>query len=116
MLFKDLENYLEEHNDIDYELLKEEANEIRFWLEQMKIYIPEYSIIIREGICETWDVQSYQYEGDHTFYMFFDAQTGEYLYDESGSSMTVSLYNFLQSVKHQSLTEDELLNLQCEVK
>ena len=115
MKLKELEDYLEGQYIEDYDLFEEQEQEYRLWVEQRAIHIPEYNIKIREGICETWDIESQQYEVDHTFYMIFNRITDEYLYTEAGSGMCVSLYNFLSFNNRENLSQDELLNLLCEV-
>lgn len=118
MQLKELGDYLEGKGfeDFgDYDLFEEQVKENRLFLENMAIHIPEYNIKIREGICESWDTKSEEYEPDHTFYMIFDMHTDEYLYKESGSGINTTLHNFLHFNNQQNLTEDELLELQCEV-
>ena len=115
MQLKELEDYLEGQDVEGYDLFEEQEQEHRLWLDQRAIHIPEYNIKIREGICETWDMENQQYEVDHTFYMIFNSLTGEYLYTEAGSGMCVSLHNFLSFNNQENLSHDELLDLPCEV-
>lgn len=115
MRLKELDDYSEEQYIDEYELFKEQYREYRLWLEQKSIYISEYNIRIRAGIYEAWDIESQDYEIDHSFYMIFDANTDEYLYSEAGSSMFVSLYNFLVLDKCATLSYNEVLDLSCEI-
>lgn len=115
MKLKELDDYLQEQEFEDYDLFEEQEQEYRLWLEQMAIHIPEYNIKIRGGVSEAWNMESEEYESDYTFYMIFDMLTDELLYEESGSSMEVSLYNFLNSSNQCKLQYDELLELGCEV-
>lgn len=115
MKLKELEDYLEEAEVQDYNLFEEQEQEYRLWLEKRSIYIPEHNIKIREGICETWDVNSQDYEVDHDFYIIFDKDTDEYLYLETGGSICVSLHNFFLFYKKLDLSHDQLLDLSFEL-
>ena len=116
MKLKDLEEHLEEIEVQSYDLFEEQEQEYRLWLDNIAIHVTKHKIKIREGICETWNVDSQNYEVDHDFYMIFDEDTEEYLYLETGSSMCVSLHNFFSFNKKFNYSYDELLNLSSEVK
>lgn len=116
MKLKDLEEYLEEIEVQSYDLFEEQEQEYRLWLDNIAIHVTQHKIKIREGICETWDVDSQNYEVDHNFYMIFDEDIDEYLYLETGSSMCVSLHNFFSFNKKCNLSHDELLDLSCELQ
>ena len=115
MQLKELDDYLQEQEFGNYDLFEEQEQEHRLWLEQRAVHISEYNIKIREGVSEAWNIESEEYEADYTFYMIFDRFTDELLYEEAGSSMEVSLYNFLSSIHQLRLTYDELLEFSCEV-
>lgn len=116
MQLKELDDYLQEQEFDGYDLFEENGHENRLFLERLAVHIPEYNIKIREGVSEAWNIESEEYEADYTFYMIFDMLTDEQLlYEEAGSSMEVSLYNFLSSINQLKLTWDELLELSCEV-
>ena len=115
MLLKEVEDYLLEHDVEDHELCEEQVQENGFLLEKMVIHIPKYNIKIREGICERWDTESEEYATDYTCYMIFDMLTDKCLYKESGSGIATTLYNFLYCNNQQNITEDGLLELECEL-
>ena len=106
-----LENYLDEVENVICDLFEEQEQDYRLWLEPIVIHFPEYNIKIREGLCETWNVDSQEYETDYIIHMFFDADTNERLNLERGG------FNFsrLRSFLSLDLSDDELLNLSCEV-
>jgi len=113
VLIKDIDMFLEEDEDIDFELFEEEEEEHRIWLEGRVLYVKKYDIKIRAGYYEAWDEESEKYEIDFDFYMFFNAATNEHLYEEAGSSLEVCLYNYLTSNKNEMLTMEQVENLEC---
>lgn len=115
MRLKELDDYLQEQEFQDYDIFEENLYENRLLLEKWSVHIPKYNIKIREGLCDMWDIECDEYYADHTFYMIFDMITDESLYMESGSSMEVSLYNFLNLSNQCKLQYHELLELGCEV-
>lgn len=115
MILKELEGYLEVNKEVEYKLFEEVQGEHCLWLEEHGIYIEMLQVKIYSGYCENYNECSEEYTIDFDFYMFFDAITGEHLYEEAGSSLEVCIYNFTRSVAGKSLTYEEVENLRCEV-
>ncbi len=114
MRLKDFDAYLGELQDTDYSLFEEEIGVSRLWVSQLTLYLKNYQLKIKEGIHESWDEETKDYETDHDLYLILDSQTNQLLYTESGSSLEVCLHNFLRE-NAISLEWEDIQNLDCEV-
>ncbi len=114
MRLKDFDAYLGELQDTDYSLFEEEIGVSRLWVSQLTLYLKNYQLKIKEGIHESWDEKTNDYETDHDLYLIFDSQTNRLLYTESGSSLEGCLHNFLRGGAI-NLEWEDIQNLDCEV-
>lgn len=114
MKLKGFDAYLEELQDMGYSLFKEEIGVSRLWVNRWTLCIKDYQLKIKEGINESWNKETQDYETDHDLYLIFDSQTNQLFYTESGSSLEVCLHNFLRE-NAISLEWEDIQNLDCEV-
>ncbi len=111
----DLEKYFEDNElEIDYDLF-EEDEEHRIYIEDVYIFIPSLNIDIYSGYYEAYNEDTEDFEVDFDFYMFFDSNTKEHLYEEQGSSLEVCIYNYCRGLDVDIDTIEEIENLECEI-
>jgi hypothetical protein len=115
MKIMDLEKYFEDNElEIDYDLF-EEDEEHRIYIEDVYIFIPSLNIDIYSGYYEAYNEDTEDFEVDFDFYMFFDSNTKEHLYEEQGSSLEVCIYNYCRGLDVDIDTIEEIENLECEI-
>ncbi|NCE79365.1 hypothetical protein [Turicibacter sp. TS3] len=114
MKLKDFDAYLGELQDTGYSLFEEEIGVSRLWVSQLTLYLKDCQLKIKEGIYESWDEETKDYQTDHDLYLIFDSQTNQLLYTESGSGLEVCLHNFLHW-QEISLEWEDIQGLDCEV-
>lgn len=109
---KDVEETIAElDHDFEFTVYEEEKNKRRLILENLKILIPKYNLTIQSGIYEDYDESQKEYISQFSFIMLFDAETGEWLYEEQGSSDIIALANYLNNKS----TIEDLEELSCEI-
>lgn len=90
---------LEELEEEEWEsenFLFETDEEHQVWLDKNHLLIRELGLQIHSGVWyEKYEADKEDnFEPDFDFYMFFDADTKEYLYMEQGSSLITCIHNF----------------------
>lgn len=116
MKVKEIDNFLDE-NDIEVEYkVFEEDDEYRIILESNYIFIPSLNINIHSGYYEVYSEDTEDYEIDFDFYMFFDSETKEHVYEEQGSGLEVCIYNYLRGIGKTVQDIDLIEEAECEIK
>lgn len=75
-------------------VLIEETPEFQIWQEPTFTYIPVLNLDIHSATCHLWDEDTQEYEIDSDQYNFYNHATGEQVYTESGSTLSVCIYNY----------------------
>lgn len=117
MLVKDIEKFLiSDEQYVEFKLYEEQIDDYRIYIEKQYVAIPKMNVKIYNGLYEAYSNDRKKYETNFDFYIFFDVNTSEWLYEEQGSCMEVCLYNYIISKKNIDINLNEIENMACEIK
>lgn len=103
-----LDDFLEEQEPFSEWYVAAEDEEHRELAELNHIYIPKLTLNIHVGVWES--VCEDGFEADFDFYLFYHAETKEYLYSEQGSSLLTCIHNYT------GLSWEEVEQIECEYR
>lgn len=91
-------------------LFQEINDAYQIWLEADYLYIEKLKVNIYCGVYKSYDFDENSYILENDLHIFFDADKGEFLYYEYGSSLEVCVINFIRELE---LKIRNVENLKC---
>lgn len=112
-------------DELDYEVESEKDNYSSFNSKYNEVYkskqyyfIEELNINVYEAYCISNDLKSDEGNVDFDFYIFYDIDNKNILYEEQGSSLEVCLWNYINYTNNLKYKDMNYIvnNMKCYIK
>lgn len=94
-------------------LVEQEQEDHEIWIEQDFLHLIDLNTNVFSALYCRYDTDTKEFEGDYSFYVFYDNDTGQELYWEQGSSLEVCIHNYLHCSRELESKFAEAGDLRC---